>query len=1112
VIETRDLQHALAGWRHSPAELLATLGYEPVGLSLPAARLADFGLDPAEPLALELAARQGSFHVFRIALAQSLDPETVRRVAAGLYRHNPARRALLVFEARDDASLVFASWGLGPGPFRLRKLWLDPISPRASELDVLTGLAAESGATACDLAVAHARALDREQLTRQFFQEFRERRAELARALAGPPETAEQDRLDLALLLLGRLLFLHFIQRKGWLAGDAAYLRRLWEGALADGVPFYRRRLRPLFFGALNRPPDQRKGAARELGVLPYLNGGLFEPDVLERRYPRLDVPDESFAPVFHDLLDRYQFTLREDTPADQDVAIDPEMLGKVFEGLMAGPQRGASGAFFTPRPLVDRLVEGALAAHLARATGCDARLIEDLFGGGEPALEPTTRERLAACVRRVRVLDPAVGSGAFLLAALQRLEALHDVLEGRPVDGRARFLRRQAIIQRNLHGVDVSGAAVRLCELRLWLALVMDLEVAALEAVPPLPNLDINIRQGDALIDPIDFLTQLGDLDAGALAGRWQRTARGLAERRARYFHAKGPGKRRAQRNLRRGERELALSFLAELAAQLDARLADLRAAARSRDLFGRRAGLTPRQRRHVAALRRRKAEAARLVKRIRELEELPFFSFPVHFAEGDEAQVGFNVLVGNPPWVRAHRWAGPSRHRLRERYRVLREAGWRVGSALAGAGRGFGAQLDLSAIFLERSLELLAADGALGMLLPAKLVRGLAAGALRRRLRDSTRLLRIEDFALTPARLFEATTYPLSLLLAGGRPGAADDVEVIVHDRSGELLDFRLPQGRLPLLPDEAEAPWALAPADVRDVLDRMRAAGPALGSQPGRRPLRGVFTGDNDAFVGVLAGGAGGAGGASRNGRVRLRFGEEESEIEAERLRPALRGEDLAPWRFEVACALIWTHDDDGRALASLPPGAREHLSRHERALKARADLRRGRPHWAIFRAQPAKWGPRVAWRDIAPEPGAVVVPRRVRFLGRRVPLISLNTVYQIPAASGEDAHLLAAVLNSTVARAYLKAIAERASGGYFRFLSWTVALLPLPTKPDAAARSSLVALSRAAHAAGALPPPERERLDRMVARIYGLQPAELELLSRFDARLSNASGGA
>ncbi|NIR76540.1 MAG: hypothetical protein GWM93_21505 [Gemmatimonadetes bacterium] len=1103
MLDTAELHDALSKWRSEPERLLSALGFEPMRLPVARPGLADFGLDPDDPVALEVMARRGSFVVLRAVLADGLDPEAIVRVARALYRHNPARRALLALEAPDDSRLVLASWGLGPGPFRLSKLWIDLEAPRPSELDILAELATDGG-TATELALAHSRALDREGITQRFFVEFRRCRADLAEGLVGLSEDSEQDRLDLALVLLTRLLFLYFIQRKGWLAGNRAYLRDLYHRALDAGIPFYRRRLKSLFFGALNRPAARRSKTARGLGELPYLNGGLFERDPLERKHPRLDVPNECFAPVFDDLLDRYQFTLRQDQARDQDVAVDPEMLGKVFEGLMAGSTRSATGAFFTPRSLVDALVIGALAAYLSRRAGCDPVKVECILESElDTDLDDDLRARLLESLRAVRVLDPAVGSGAFLLSALHTIETLHDELEGAPADPFARLERRQELIRSCLYGVDINAAAVRLCELRLWLALIVDLEVDRIADVPPLPNLDINIRQGDALIDPIDFLIQLADLDGGALAGRTKRGFDRLKKRRAGYFHASGPSKRRSARALRRAERDLALEFLGELSGQIDARRDELRAAAGSRNLFGRRSGLTREQKKAAAALKRRKRQLYRLIGRVGQLEELPFFSFSIHFPSPDGPGAPFPVIVGNPPWVRTHHWSGLSRERLKERFRFLKDAGWRSGARMAGTGRGFGAQLDLSALFLERSLELLGEDGALGFLLPAKLVRSLSAGALRRRLLGHTRILQLEDCALATARPFEATTYPLGLVLGRGTPEPNHDVYIYFHDRLGQRTDFWLPQSELPLIGEDPESPWVLAPGDVRATFDAMRQAGPALGARPERRPHRGIFTGGNSVFVGRIIGHS------TEANLARIRLGDSTVELETERLRPVLRGEDLRAWRFDIERALVWTHGPQGHPLPVLPPATASYLTGYERLLASRGDLRSGQPWWTLFRVRPhAKH--RVVWRDIAPAPGAAVLPARTRFLDGHAPIICLNTVYQISAASGEDAHFLAGVLNSTVARAYLKAIAERASGGYFRFLGWTVALLPLPTRPDAAVRSAIIELSRAAHVERRMAPQYTDRLDRLVCRLYGLGPADLISLTEFDIWTSNRDG--
>jgi hypothetical protein len=278
-------------------------------------------------------------------------------------------------------------------------------------------------------------------------------------------------------------------------------------------------------------------------------------------------------------------------------------------------------------------------------------------------------------------------------------------------------------------------------------------------------------------------------------------------------------------------------------------------------------------------------------------------------------------------------------------------------------------------------------------------------------------------------------------------------------------------------------------------------MRRAGPALGNRSTSRPRRGIFTGANAIFVGRATDEA------PRNGFLSVDLAGTDFEIEAERIRPALRGEDLGPWRFELSRVVVWTHDSEGRPLPKLPPATSRYLERHRRFLESRVDLKPGQRYWSLFRVSPEVSAQRIAWRDIAPAPGAVVLPARVKFLGNEMPVVSLNTVYQIPTASGAYAHLLAGVLNSTVARAYLKAIAERAAGGYFRFLGWTVALLPFPEKPDAALRKAIAALSRSAHQKRGLEPDDRRRLDELVARLYGLSYNDLKRLRQFDARMTN-----
>src|SRR5207253_2439156 len=149
-----------------------------------------------------------------------------------------------------------------------------------------------------------------------------------------------------ALLILSRLLFLYFIQQKGWLAGERRFVVDRLDAALRQRRDFYATVLQPLFFGCLNTGRRERTAAARKLGDIPYLNGGLFEPSAFERAND-VALPNELMQRVIEEVFERFDFSIDESDAAGTHV--DPEMLGKVFESLMADDERAASGSFYTP-------------------------------------------------------------------------------------------------------------------------------------------------------------------------------------------------------------------------------------------------------------------------------------------------------------------------------------------------------------------------------------------------------------------------------------------------------------------------------------------------------------------------------------------------------------------------------------------------------------------------------------------------------------------------------------------------------------------------------------------------------------------------------------------
>ena len=212
-------------------------------------------------------------------------------------------------------------------------------------------------------------AFDVEPVARQFFANYKELFELAEQQITG--FTDPEDRKQFVQTLFNRLIFVYFLSRKGWLKfdGQTDYLNALWDAYASHQTQdnFYRYRLTCLFFEGLNNPDsrDLRRGVDFLIGDAPFLNGGLFEETELDKR-DGVFVPDEAIRPLLTDLFDAFNFTVMESTPLDIEVAVDPEMLGKVFEELVPG--RHDSGAYYTPRPVVSFMCREALKGYLGNA------------------------------------------------------------------------------------------------------------------------------------------------------------------------------------------------------------------------------------------------------------------------------------------------------------------------------------------------------------------------------------------------------------------------------------------------------------------------------------------------------------------------------------------------------------------------------------------------------------------------------------------------------------------------------------------------------------------------------------------------------------------------
>lgn len=361
-----------------------------------------------------------------------------------------------------------------------------------------------------------AEAFSVEALSDEFFDRYRELYADFVQYLTGKRYVKESgkwvektihapnsqlatsfegsDKLvrDYIKKMFGRIVFLYFLQRKGWLAGNRQYMHNLFylselQDNLLDGV------LEPLFFGVLNTRPEHRSADVASLPEsekIPYLNGGLFQQDEIDER--TCIIPSDYFKRLF-DFFDQYNFTIDENDPEDAEVGIDPEMLGRIFENLLEDNKD--KGAFYTPKEIVEYMCRESIIAYLLngipeRSHELIRNFVETLDAD---TLNDEQRKYLAKKLVDVKICDPAIGSGAFPMGIVNILSKVYLALG--LVRDRSKMKRH--IMEQNIYGVDIEKGAVDIARLRFWLAMVVDANEPE-----PLPNLHFKIMQGNSLLE----------------------------------------------------------------------------------------------------------------------------------------------------------------------------------------------------------------------------------------------------------------------------------------------------------------------------------------------------------------------------------------------------------------------------------------------------------------------------------------------------------------------------------------------------------------------------------------------------------------------------------
>lgn len=498
-----------------------------------------------------------------------------------------------------------------------------------------------------------------ERLNKEFFAGYKAQYNKFLQQLSDN----KQNR-DYVKKLLGRLVFLQFLQKKGWMGVPAS--RSDWNGGdknyLCHLIEHYKGNdrllsdiLEPLFFNTLN---EKREGdiADARLGEdikIPYLNGGLFEKDNIDKL--DIDFPYSYFKELM-DFFAMYNFTIDENDPDDSEVGIDPEMLGHIFENLLEDNKD--KGAFYTPKEIVQYMCRQSVIQYLKTHESDEqyTEPIEQLINNGIvlPVLQTkSVASRFMQLLKDVKVCDPAIGSGAFPMGILYVLyHAIHHLQSHAEPHGNFDSTQtKRDIIQNNIFGVDIEQGAVDIARLRFWLALVVDAEEPQ-----PLPNLDYKIVCGNSILHRFSLDTSIEKVFVEYNMNRPEVDRMTLGKYKEKVYEFTNTSDHKKKDEFRSTIEQIKKAFRSQLTDWDKNKKRKLREQIRDLEIpliFGKRTE------KEKADLKKLKKDLAKVEKEGFDIEnnkiyESSFewrFEFPA-LLDKEGKFTGFDIIIGNPPY----------------------------------------------------------------------------------------------------------------------------------------------------------------------------------------------------------------------------------------------------------------------------------------------------------------------------------------------------------------------------------------------------------------------------------------------------------------------------
>jgi len=988
------------------------------------------------------------------------------------------------------------------------------------------------------------KAFDIEKVTKEFFRQYKNLFENVGDALKRLLKTNTAvyedfgkkgiDTDDFAKKLLGQIVFLYFLQKKGWFGvergaewgtGNKQFLRYLFDNraklrARQDRsayrpVNFFNDVLEHLFYDALARERDDDYYARFDCRI-PFLNGGLFEPlfgydwvnteillpDALFSNNERTKEGDLGTGIL--DVFDRYNFTVNEAEPLEKEVAVDPEMLGKVFENLLPENLRYKGGTYYTPRPIVGYMCRQSLINYLSIELPEVPRddierfirigYVQADFEAGrvhkykDKFLDESisrNAQKIDKLLENITVCDLAIGSGAFPVGMMQEIVRAREALSA--VEGmlkRSTYELKRHAIQNSLYGVDIDPGAVEIAKLRLWLSLVVDEDDR--NTIQALPNLDYKIMQGNSLLDEFagvrllddDLITQAFE-DAEAQISALNSQINERDREIARIGMKEG---RRSPKILKLEEQIKGLKKQRDaLYRQADkpeaqASFSDLHSAARTK--LG-ELKLLHREFFDTSSASRKKAirerldtlewefmeatlkengneEALRQLRRHRRDNRKNYFLWKLHFLEVFEARDGFDVMIANPPYISHDKIT--EKQAIRRRYSVYEPFA------------------DIYCYFIELGVRLLNNSGTLMFITSNSYIKAEYGQPLRSFLSDNTHITHVIN--LDVSQVFEAAIVNVCIL--GSITQCRDTTTAIVVEApftSDQPFDAFVASNEM-LLPQSSFQSrfWTLQPSDVLAIKHAIESAGPTLEAL-GTKIRLGLATGANEAFLI-----------SSEQRREFIKRSSRNSQI----IKPVLRGRDIHRYYYSRPNLYIILTKNGIKVRRDFPD-IYEHLATFGPTFKKRGAQG---DHWTNLRAcsffDDFKQE-KIVWIELSD---------RGRFAISQEELYLLNSAYFLLPPEQLNIRYLLGVLNSSLINFYLRLVAETSGMGTSRWINNYVKNFPIPTNSDDLQSKVIdlvdVIIATKRGNQNADTSKLEAKIDRLVYQLYGLTEKEIAIV--------------